>query len=189
MPSELARHRPDILSAEAQLHAATAAVGISTADLYPRIDLTASFTQQSFNASDLFDRERHAYGLAASLVAPIFNGGRLRAQKRATEAALHASSTNYEQTVLEAFAQVADALEALQHDAAELDAQARAEKAAQSTVDLTQRSYKEGNVGILQVLDAERRYQQARLGYVRADAQRYTDTVQLYLGLGGNPGT
>ena len=190
LPSELARRRPDILAAEAQLHAATAAVGVATADLYPRIDLTGSLTQQSFNASDLFDEERNAFGIAAGLVAPIFDGGRLRAQKRAAEAALRESAANYEQTVLEAFAQVADSLQALDHDAATLQAQAEAEQAAQDTVDLTRRSYQEGNVGVLQVLDAERRYQQARLGYVRAQAQRYTDTVQLFLALGGgNPTT
>jgi NodT family efflux transporter outer membrane factor (OMF) lipoprotein len=190
IPSELARRRPDILAAEAQLHAATAAVGVATADLYPRIDLTASFTQQSFDLDTLFDRERDAYGLAVGLVAPLFDGGRLRAQKRAAEAALRATAANYEQTVLEAFAQVADSLEALGHDAEELESQLQAEKAAQATVDLTRRSYQEGNVGILQVLDAERRYQQARLGVVRAQAQRYMDTVQLFLALGGgNPAT
>ena len=188
VPSELARRRPDILAAEAQLHAATAAVGVATADLYPRIDLTGSFTQQSFQTGDLFDRERNAFGIAGNLVAPLFDGGRLRAQKRAADAALRANAANYEQTVLEAFAQVADALQALDHDAQALQAQAQAEHAAEDAVELTRRSYKEGNVGVLQVLDAERRYQQARLGSVRAEAQRYTDTVQLFLALGGgNP--
>jgi outer membrane protein TolC len=84
-----------------------------------------------------------------------------------------------------AFGQVADALEALDHDAEQLDAQSHAQDAASANVDLTRKSYNEGNVGVLQILDAERLYQQARLGYVRATAQRYLDTVQLFLALGG----
>jgi outer membrane protein TolC len=91
--------------------------------------------------------------------------------------------------VLEAFGQVADMLDALNHDAEQLDAQAQAQQAAQSGLDLARASYAEGNAGVLQVLDAQRSYQQARLGYVRAVAQRYLDTVQLFLALGGtNPG-
>jgi outer membrane protein TolC len=98
---------------------------------------------------------------------------------------MHASAADYEQIVLEAFAQVADLLEGLQHDAEQRDAQDQAQQAAQSSLDLARISYQEGNAGVLQVLDAERSYQQARLGYVRAVAQRYLDTVQLFLALGG----
>jgi outer membrane protein TolC len=101
---------------------------------------------------------------------------------------MHASAANYEQTVLEAFGQVADLLDALDHDAEQLDAQVQAQQAAQSSLDLARLSYQEGNAGVLLVLDAERSYQQARLGYVRAVVQRYLDTVQLFLALGGtNP--
>jgi outer membrane protein TolC len=85
-----------------------------------------------------------------------------------------------------AFGQVADSLDALQHDAQLLEAQVHAQDAARENVDLTRRSYNEGNVGVLQVLDAERLYQNARLGYVRAQAHRYLDTVQLFLALGGS---
>jgi NodT family efflux transporter outer membrane factor (OMF) lipoprotein len=185
IPSELARRRPDILAAEAQLHAATAAVGVATANLYPRIDLTGSMGQQSITADQLFDKASNVWSLAAGLVAPVFDGGTLRAEKRAAVDAMRSSAENYEQTVLEAFGQVADSLEALDHGTEELQAQAHAEAAARENVDLTRQSYREGNVGILQVLDAERRYQQARLGFVRAQAQRYIDTAQLFLALGG----
>jgi outer membrane protein TolC len=119
------------------------------------------------------------------LVAPVFDGGTLRAEKRASVDAMRASAANYEQIVLEAFGQVADTLDALEHGAEQLQAQAHAEDAARQYVELTRKSYGEGNVDVLQVLDAERRYQQARLGYVRAQAQRYLDTVQLFLALGG----
>jgi NodT family efflux transporter outer membrane factor (OMF) lipoprotein len=185
LPSELVHRRPDILAAEAQLHAATAAVGVADSKLYPQISLTASTGLQSTVLGHLFDGSSFAYGVAGSLVAPVFDGGTLRAQKRAAIDALQASAASYQQTVLAAFGQVADSLEALDHDAEQLDAQAHAQDAARENVDLTRKSYNEGNVGVLQVLDAERLYQNARLGYVRAQAQRYIDTVQLFLAVGG----
>ncbi|MGH8137459.1 MAG: efflux transporter outer membrane subunit [Steroidobacteraceae bacterium] len=186
LPSELVHRRPDILATEAQLHAATAAVGIADANLYPHITLTASTGQQATELRHLFDGASNVWSLAGSLVAPLFDGGTLRAQKRAAADALQASAASYEQTVLVAFGQVADSLQALDHDAEELDAQTHAEHAARENVDLTRKSYNEGNVGVLQVLDAERLYQNARLGAVRAEAQRYLDTVQLFLALGGS---
>jgi NodT family efflux transporter outer membrane factor (OMF) lipoprotein len=186
LPSELAHRRPDILAAEAQLHAATAAVGVATANLYPHINLTATAGLQAATFSQLFARSAGVFGLASSLVAPLFDGGTLRAERRAAVAAMRASAANYEQTVLAAFGQVADSLQALDHDAEELDAQARAQDAARENVDLTRKSYIEGNVGVLQVLDAERLYQRARLGYVRAQSKRYVDTLQLFLALGGS---
>ena len=185
LPSELAHRRPDILAAEARLHAATSAVGVAQANLYPKIQLTASVGQQSLKADQLFNKSNNAWSIFAGLTAPIFDGGTLRAEKRAAVDAMHASAASYEQTVLEAFSQVADLLEGLEHDAEQLDAQAQAQQAAQSSLDLARTSYKEGYAGILQVLDAERSYQRARLGYVRAVAQRYLDTVQLFLALGG----
>jgi NodT family efflux transporter outer membrane factor (OMF) lipoprotein len=185
LPSELAHRRPDILAAEARLHAATSAVGVAQSNLYPKIQLSASVGQQSLKADQLFDRTSNAWSIISGLTAPIFDGGTLRAEKRAAVDAMRANAANYEQTVLEAFAQVADLLEALDHDAEQLDAQSQAQQAAQSSLDLARASYSEGNTGVLLVLDAERSYQQARLGYVRAVVQRYMDTVQLFLALGG----
>jgi len=185
LPSELVHNRPDILASEAQLHAATAAVGVATSNLYPHIVLSGSLTLQSTILRRLFEGQNNAYNGIGSLTAPLFDGGTLRAQKRAAVDAMQASAANYQQTVLSAFGQVADSLEALDHDAEQLDAQAHAQSAARENVDLTRKSYNEGNVGVLQVLDAERLYQNARLGFVRAQAQRYMDTVQLFLALGG----
>ena len=184
VPSELARRRPDILAAEAQLHAATAAVGIAQSNLYPHVTLSAAAGQQSIRAADLFDPASTVWSLIAGMVAPLFDGGTLRAQHRASLAALQESAANYRQTVLEALEQVANALQALDQGAEQLQAQANAQRAARATVDLTRLAYDEGEVNVLQVLDAERRYQQARLGYVRAQAQRYLDSAQLFLALG-----
>ena len=186
LPSELAHRRPDILAAESQLHAATAAVGVATSNLYPQINLTASAGQQSTSLSHMFDASSTAWGLAAGLTAPLFDGGTLRAQRRGAQDAARAALANYQQTVLQSFGQVADVLTALDHDGEQLAAQKNALDSADANLDLTRQSYAVGNVGVLQVLDAERLYQQARLGYVRAQAQRYQDTAQLFLALGGN---
>jgi len=185
LPSELAHRRPDILAAEARLHAATSAVGIAESNLYPKIQLTATVGQQAVTPGGLFDHSSTAWSLLSGLTMPLFDGGSLRAEKRAAVDAMRASAASYEQTVLEAFTQVADLLEALSHDAEQLDAQDEAQRAAEANLSLTRAAYQEGNVGILQVLDAQRSYQQARLGYVKAVAQRYLDTVQLFLALGG----
>ncbi|MET0291935.1 MAG: efflux transporter outer membrane subunit, partial [Steroidobacteraceae bacterium] len=126
VPSEFARRRPDILAAEARLHAATAAVGVANANLYPRLTLTATGSQQSIAAGELFDAASRAWGLTSGLVAPLFDGGTLRAEKRAALAELQATEARYRETVLTAIGQVADVLQSLQQDAAQLDAQSAA---------------------------------------------------------------
>jgi NodT family efflux transporter outer membrane factor (OMF) lipoprotein len=183
LPSALVRRRPDILASESQLHAASAAIGVATAQLYPNINLTATFTYESNHIGELLAGP--AYSLGAQLLAPIFHGGALSAQKQAAVEAFNAALANYRQTVLTGFGQVADTLEALQHDHEEVEAQRRALESSEANLKLTQTTYSFGNVGILQVLDAQRLAEQARLGYVRAQAQRYLDTVQLFTALGG----
>ena len=185
LPAELVHRRPDILAAEAQIKAANAAVGVATAALYPNITLSASYEQLSSSAANWFAVYNNAWNIAANATAPLFHGGELTAQKKAAIDAYDATRAGYEQTVLQAFSQVATVLDALQHDAELVDAQHRALDTAQRSLKLTRDSYTGGNVGILLVLDAQRRYQQARLGYVRAVQQRYLDTVQLFAAMGG----
>lgn len=186
VPSELARRRPDILASEARLHAATAAVGVATANLYPQIRLTGSLSQQALDASDLFESSATAFGLSGNLTAPLFDGGRLRAERRAADAARRAALANYEQTVIAAFGQVADVLAALDHDAEQVTAQQRALEIAESNLALTRESYSVGNVGVLQVLDAERQVQRASIGVAAARAQRMQHTAELIVALGGD---
>lgn len=186
LPAELAHRRPDILAAEARLHAATAAEGVAIANLYPQINLAGSVTQQSANLSHWLDASGTAWGLAAGLTAPLFDGGTLSAQRRAAHGARQAAFDDYQQTVLRAFGQVADVLTALEHDAEQFDAQKRAIDLADSNLNLARESYSAGNIGVLQLLDAERLLQRATLGYVNARVQRYQDTAQLFLALGGN---
>jgi NodT family efflux transporter outer membrane factor (OMF) lipoprotein len=185
LPSELVRQRPDLLAAEAQLHAASAAIGVATAQLYPKITLSAALTQQAISLDTLFHGANNIWSIAGGLTTPIFHGGELEAEKRFTEDQFNATLATYEQTVLQAFGQVADVLEALGHDAELLAEQQNALRATEASLNLTRRSYTIGNVGILQVLDAQRLVEQARLGYVRAKAQRYLDTAQLFVAMGG----
>jgi NodT family efflux transporter outer membrane factor (OMF) lipoprotein len=185
LPAELARQRPDILAAEARLHAATAQVGVATANLYPHITLTGSAGQQALTLGTLFTGSNAVWALTSGLTAPVFDGGSLRAERRADIDAMQASAANYQESVLKALQQVADVLAAIEHDALLLAAESHALDTAQKSLDLTRESYRAGNVGVLQVVDAERLCQRTRLEYVRAETQRYVDTAQLYLALGG----
>jgi NodT family efflux transporter outer membrane factor (OMF) lipoprotein len=185
LPSELVHQRPDILAAEAELHAATAQVGVASANLYPHITLTGSVGQQALTLGTLFGSGNGVWTLTSGLTAPIFDGGTLRAERRADIDAMQASAANYEEAVLQSLRQVADVLTGIDQDAALLAAETHAVDAAQASLNLTRESYRAGNVGVLQVLDAERAYSRARLDYVRVQAQRLADTAQLYLALGG----
>src|ERR1700691_6688918 len=107
-----------------------------------------------------------------------------RAERRAAPASCKASAADYQQTVLQSFGQVADILQALTHDADLLAAQQRALDLASESARLQRINYSDGGVGLINLLDAQRQYQQARLGYVRAQAQRYQDTIQLLVAMG-----
>jgi NodT family efflux transporter outer membrane factor (OMF) lipoprotein len=187
LPSELVHRWPDILAAEAQLHVANAAIGVATANLYPKIDLTGTLSQQALTPGGLFNSVSAAWGIAANLTQPLFDGGQLSARRRAAVDGFQASLASYRQVVLTAFGQVADTLQALANDADQLRAESEAERTAAAALDLARRSYTVGNSGILDVIDAQRRLAQARLGLSRVRAQRLVDTAQLYVALGGTP--
>lgn len=185
IPSELVRQRPDILAAEASLHASSAAIGVAASQLYPNIQLSGTLGVESLSSSNLFQASNQFWNLVASLTAPIFHGGALEAQKQAAIYAFQASAASYQQTVLTAFGQVADVLRALTHDAELVGAQKTAFDISEASLKLQRLSYAAGKSDLLQLLDAERAYQQARLGYARAQAQRYQDTAQLFVAMGG----
>jgi NodT family efflux transporter outer membrane factor (OMF) lipoprotein len=185
VPSELAHQRPDIRAAEAQLHADSAQIGIATAQLYPSIALSAAVSPTSLNRSNLFNPSGLVWSVAAGLTQPVFDGGMREAERRAALDAFKASAADYKQTVLRAFEQVADVLQALAHDQKLLASQNRALAAASEAVRLQRINYANGGTGILNLLDAQRQYQQAQLGYIRAQAQHYQDTIQLLVAMGG----
>jgi NodT family efflux transporter outer membrane factor (OMF) lipoprotein len=185
LPSELVHQRPDIQAAEAQLHAASAEIGIATAQLYPAITLSAAAGTSALDAGQLFNSAGLVWSIAAGLTQPIFDGGMRQAERRAALAAFKASAADYQQTVLQAFGQIADILQALTHDAHLLATQQHALEMASEAVRLQRISYSRGGTGILNLLDAQRQYQQALLAYTRAQAMRYQDTTQLLVAMGG----
>ena len=185
VPSALVRQRPDIRAAEAELHQATAEVGVATANLYPQITLTGSYGSQALHTGDLFEGGTKFWGIGLNLLQPLFHGGTLRAEKRAAEAGLEKVAADYQTTVLGAFQDVADSLHALELDAENLRAQSDAEQSAQKSLDLVRIQYKDGAASYLAVLDATRQYQQARIGLIQARAARLADTTALYAALGG----
>jgi NodT family efflux transporter outer membrane factor (OMF) lipoprotein len=185
VPSALVRQRPDILATEAQLHAASAEVGVTVAQMYPSITLSASAGLDSLSANTLFQGSSLIWGLASGLSAPIFHGGTLEAQRQAAIDAFQASLATYQQTVLQGFGQVADTLRALQHDSELVDTERRALDTSSASLALQRLIYEAGKSDLLSLLTAERAYQQARMGYARAQAQRYLDTAQLFVALGG----
>jgi NodT family efflux transporter outer membrane factor (OMF) lipoprotein len=185
LPSDLVRQRPDILAAEAQLHSASADIGVATAALYPSFTLTAAYGLENTSIGNLFKDSSGIWSLGGGILAPVFHGGSLRFRKEAAVDAYNQSLALYRQTVLSAFAQVADTLRALEHDAEALSAQSRALSAADEALTLIKANYQAGTVNYLQVLVADNLYYQSKIGCLQAQAQRLQDTVGLFVALGG----
>ena len=185
LPSELVAQRPDVLQAEANLHAASAKIGIAIANRLPNITLTANAGNTALAMDQLFTSGTGFWGLGAAATAPIFQGGMLLHQERAAKAAYDQAAEQYRSTVLTGFQNVADTLTALEQDAEALKAAATAVDAAKVTLDLAQRQLQDGYAGYLAVLNAEQTYQQARINLVQAQANRYADTAALFQALGG----
>lgn len=185
VPSSLARQRPDIRAAEELLHAASARVGVATANRYPQVTLAASVGSEATRFGDLVGGGSSVWSLGAGLLQPIFRGGELSARRRAAVAAYDQAEAQYRETVLGAFQDVADALRAIEFDAQTLQVQADAESAAQAALDLARRQFDLGATSYLTLLTAERQYQQARIGVIQAQAARYADTAALFQALGG----
>jgi NodT family efflux transporter outer membrane factor (OMF) lipoprotein len=185
LPSQFVRQRPDILAAEAQLHSASAEIGVATAALFPSFTLNGAYGLGSNTTSNLFQSNSSFWNLGANISAPLFRGGTLWFGRQAALDAYQLSLANYRQTVLSAFAQVADTLRALEHDAELVHAQSRALHAAEEALRLIQANYQAGTANYVQVLVANGQYHQAKIGYIQAQAQRYQDTVALFVALGG----
>jgi NodT family efflux transporter outer membrane factor (OMF) lipoprotein len=195
LPSSLVAQRPDIREQAALVHQASAAVGVATANLLPQLTLNGSFGGESPRLARLLLPGSNVWTVAGGLTQPLFEGGTLRAKRRAAIDAYDEVAAQYRLTVLQAFQQVADTLTALDNDAQALKAQYDALNAAQASLDLIQRQYQVGAVDYVSLLTAQQIYQQSRVAYVRAVASRYADTVLLFQALGGgwwnrsDPGT
>jgi NodT family efflux transporter outer membrane factor (OMF) lipoprotein len=185
VPADLVRQRPDVRAAEAQLHAASAAIGVATAQLYPSFNLSGAITQESLSTSNLFTADATGGFLAASLAAPILHGGALRAQRREAVDAYDAAYAAYRQSVLTACGQVSDVLHALDHDAQLLQSEQQSVDAAGRALAAAQAQYAVARIDLLRVLQAQRDLGRAQLALIAARAQRYLDTVQLFAAIGG----
>ena len=185
LPSALVAQRPDVLQAEANLHDASAKIGISIANRLPNIVLTANAGSTAAAMSQLFTSGTGFWGVGAAATAPLFQGGTLLHQERAAKAAYVQAAEQYRSTVLTAFQNVADTLTALEQDAEAVKASAAAADAAKVTLDLAQRQFQDGYAGYLALLNAEQAYQQGVINLVQAQASRYADTAALFQALGG----
>jgi NodT family efflux transporter outer membrane factor (OMF) lipoprotein len=185
LPARLVRQRPDVLAAETQLHAASAAIGVAVAQEFPDISLSGSITREALRAGDLFHQFDTLWGVGGSLAQPLFKGGAIRAQVRASRDAFKAEAASYQAVVLEALGQVADDLWALQYDAQILTVDRHSMDVALQALKLQQQSYSVGTTTVLNLIAAERTYAQARLSYVNARVQQLTDSASLLTALGG----
>ncbi len=185
LPSELVRQRPDILAAESALHVASAQVGVATANLYPQLTLSAYYGVQGNELSSLFNPPARIWSFGGSLLAPLFRGGALHAERDSAVEAYNESFAEYRQTVLEAFGQVSNVLSAIDNDADGLQAQYATLDSARASRELVQGQYRQGAATYLDVLVAEQQSDQAELSYLSALGQRFVDTASLYQALGG----
>lgn len=184
VPSELVRQRPDIQASQALLHAATAQYGVAVSNLYPQINLSASLGTQALTTGALFGPGSMVWSLAGSLAQPLFNAG-LKSAANAAQASLQAAGANYQQTVLGALRNVADALRALDNDAQTLNAQSAADASAQQSVELAQSQFQLGATSYLLLLTTQQQAQQARINLIAAQAQRLADSAALFQAMGG----
>jgi NodT family efflux transporter outer membrane factor (OMF) lipoprotein len=186
VPSQLVERRPDVRAAEAQLHAATAQVGVAIASLLPQVTITGDIGSSATAMGDLFKAGTGFWSLGASLTQTLFEGGTLIHRKRAADAALDQAGALYRSAVLTAFQNVADALHALATDADTLAAASRAGEAAQKSLDVVRHQLELGSVSYLALINAEQAYQQALISLAQARANRYADTAALFQALGGS---
>jgi NodT family efflux transporter outer membrane factor (OMF) lipoprotein len=185
LPSQLVEQRPDVRQAEENLHSASAQIGIARANRLPSFALTADAGSMAVVLGHLFSGGTGFWDVAAGVTQPIFEGGTLMHRERAARAAYTQASEQYRSTVLTAFQNVADTLNALQQDADGLKSAAAAKDAASVTLDLTKKQLEAGYANYLALLSAEQAYQQALINLVQAQSNRYADTAALFQALGG----
>ena len=185
LPSRLVEQRPDVRQAAENLHYASAQIGIAVANRLPDFILSADVGAMAVKASDMFAPGAGFWALGASVTQPIFEGGTLLHKERAARAAYVQAAEQYRSTVLTAFQNVADTLNALEQDANALKAAAAASDAAKLSVDLARQQWQAGYANYLSLLTAEQAYQQAVINLVQAQANRYSDTAALFQALGG----
>jgi NodT family efflux transporter outer membrane factor (OMF) lipoprotein len=185
LPSKLVEQRPDVRQAEENMHMASAAVGVATADLLPQFAISADLGTSALSLGKLFTPYTQFWDAGASLTQTLFDAGALVHKRRAAYAALDQAGAQYRAAVVLACQNVADTLRALKADADALNASATAERAAKKTFDLAQKQRALGAISMVTVLNAEQAYNTAALSLVQAQANQYADTAALFQALGG----
>jgi len=185
LPSALLQRRPDVVSAEAKLEAATARVGVAEALRYASISLTGRFGAESTDLSDLNSGDAETWNIGANILAPIFNSGLLKAQAEAARQRAEQALLIYEATLQESFREVEDSLVAVRTYRDEHAAQSRRAHSATQAAKLSRARYNGGVVDYLEVLDTERTLFNAELDKSQSLQRYYTAIVRLYAALGG----
>ena len=185
IPATLARRRPDIRQAEATLHAQTANIGVSVAQLFPSLSLTGQLGVRNTDVSYLDNWSSHFYSVGPSLSIPIFQGGRLVSSVRLARAQQASAALDYRQTVLTALQDVENALVSYRADQARVTALDETTGSLQRAFDLASESYRQGISTFIDVLDAQRQLAQAQEQATQARMQSALDLVALYKALGG----
>ncbi|MBE9604127.1 efflux transporter outer membrane subunit [Acetobacteraceae bacterium H6797] len=185
LPSTLARRRPDIRRAEANLHAATAGIGVATSQFYPSISLTGNLGLRATDADYLTNWASHFYSFGPSISIPIFQGGQLTANLRLAEARQKEAALAYRGAVLTALAEVEDAMTAYRTDRLQRDKLDETVKSSETALYLARNRYQNGLSSFIEVLDAQRSLVSARQQQIQSTLSLTTDLIALYKALGG----
>jgi len=185
IPSTLARRRPDVREAEANLHAATAQIGVSVAELFPSVSLSGQFGLRNSETNWLTDWSSHFYSVGPQVSIPIFQGGRLVSSVKVARAQQGAAVLDYRQTVLTALGDVENALVSYRTDQQREAGLGKTIDALQNAFDLASDSYRQGIASFIDVLDAQRQLAQAQQQRAQSQVQSALDLVALYKALGG----
>ena len=185
LPSELVQRRPDIRKAEAQLHAATASIGIAKADFYPRISLNGSAGFQSLQLSNLATWASGQYVLGPSISLPIFEGGRLTGTLHLREAQQQEAAIVYKRTVLDAWREVDDALVVYDAEQRRRDRLKKVVSLNQNALSIAEKRYKAGAVDFLDVLNVQKQLLDAQSNLEQSKADAAANLITLCKVLGG----
>jgi NodT family efflux transporter outer membrane factor (OMF) lipoprotein len=185
LPSDLLQRRPDVQQAERELAAATAQIGVATADLYPKFSLTGTFGYESVSASDWFAGASKFWSLGPTVQWNLFDAGRIRANIKAQNARQEEALAGYEKTMLSAFEDVENALVGYGKEEVRRRSLEDAVRSSQESLHLANQLYGKGLANFINVLDAERSLYQAQDQLVQSERNVILNLIKLYKALGG----
>lgn len=186
LPSQLVEQRPDLGAATAQLHAASAQVGVARAARLPQFSISGNIGSGAMQVADLFGPGGRFFSFLAGITQPVFDAGALRHREAAARANYDVVAAQYRSTLLGALQNVADALHAVQEDAGALRIASENAASARTVLELTQRQYGHGYLDRVALINATQADRQASMALLQARAARLSDTIALFQALGGS---